>query len=192
MGHPLKKQESNLTQLIQRYQEGDPEALGTLMPMVYDQLKKIAVNQMRSQDRLHTLSATVLVHETFLKLNETEGLEIQDRAHFFAIASKTMRWFLRDYVRTKTRDKRGGKDFHPIQFEDNELSGSGSIEIGLLDEALNKLEKQDARLCQVVELRYLVGLTIEETAEILKVSPVTVKRDWLTAKAWLFRELKDR
>ncbi len=191
MGLPVKKDSNSITQLIHQYQAGDSDALNALMPMVYDQLKKIATNQMKAQANSHTLSATALVHEAFLKLREAGELNINDRTHFFAVASKTMRWFLTDYARAKTRDKRGGKEAQRVLFEENELTSADGFDPSTLEEALKKLELQDARLCRIVELRFLVGLTIEETAEVLTISPATVKRDWLTAKAWLSRELKN-
>ncbi len=192
MGLPLKNETSHITSLLQRYQSGDPKALNSLMPLVYDELKKIAIQQMRAQSKSHTLSPTALVHEAFLKLSSAGEIEIRDRIHFFAIAAKTMRWFLADHARSKSRDKRGGKDFHRVELEDLQIAAPDGMELLPLTEALEKLETQDARLCQIVELRYLVGLSIDEIAGVLNVSPSTVNRDWIVAKAWLFRELNQK
>lgn len=194
MGIPKKKSEpAEITSLLRSFQEGDRDALNALMPLVYDRLKRMATYQVRAQGAGFTLSATGLVHEVFVKLTESGELTAKDRAHFFAIAAHTMRWLLVDYARAKKREKRGGPDLHRVTFEEKIHAGQADdgVEASRLCEALEKLEKQDPRLCRVVELRHLVGLTIEEVALILGVSTMTVKRDWHTAKAWLARELAE-
>lgn len=178
-----------VTALLERAQSGDARALDDLIPLIYEQLKRIAKNQMRAQSPSHTLSPTGLVHEVFIKLKDAGEIVAKDRAHFFAIAARSMRWLLTDYARGKTSQKRGGQKGALIEFDENRHSKEAPVEPSALDAALERLERQDPRLCRVVELRQLVGLTIGETAEALGVSPMTVKRDWLAAKAWLAREL---
>ena len=191
MGLPQKKETTDITSLLHRYQMGDPNALDALLPIVYEQLKKIASYQLKGQSKGNTLCATALVHEAFIKLRDAGEVAATDRTHFFAIAAKTMRWLLTDYARMKTRKKRGGNAVaHRVVFDDNLHRQEDGFDPSDLEEALTKLERQDPRLCRVVELRQLVGLTIEETAAALGVSPITVKRDWITAKAWLARELE--
>lgn len=189
MGVPKKKNEASaITSLLHSFQAGDNQALDTLMPLVYDQLKKVATNQLRSRPK-GTLSSTVLVHEVFVKLKEAGSVTAKDRTHFFAIAAQTMRWFLNDYARAKRREKRGGGEVR-LTFDENLMPAEeGSVDLMVLNDALKRLERQDPRLCRVVELRHLVGLSIDEVALILGISPMTVKRDWLLAKTWLAREL---
>lgn len=178
----------DLTGLLEKHRAGDARALDDLVPLVYEQLKKIAKNQMRTQGEDHTLSPTGLVHEMFLKLRSAGEIAAKDRSHFFAIAARSMRWLLTDYARAKHRAKRGDGQVK-VELDENLAAATPDTDPALLSAALERLEQQDPRLARVVELRYLVGLTIEETAEILHISPMTVKRDWITAKAWLAREL---
>lgn len=187
MGAPARKI-GDLTTLLRRFQQGDQSAIEELLPLVYEHLKRIAANQMRAQSAGHTLSSTALVHEAFLRLRETNGLEARDRSHFYAIAARTMRWILADHGRAKGRTKRGD-GAAKVVFDENRHSPDDGVGMVELEAALKKLERRDERLCRVVELRQLVGLSIEETAEALGVSPMTVKRDWSLAKAWLAREL---
>jgi RNA polymerase sigma factor (TIGR02999 family) len=180
-----------LTALIHRYQGGDAEALHELMPLVYGEMKKIAAHQGRAA-RSQTLSSTSLVHEAFLRLHEAGDLVIQDRHHFYAIAARTMRWVLADHARAKSRGKRGGPAaLFPIAFDENAHSpeGGNPIDYAALQGALEALERHNPQMCRIFELRQLVGLSIEETAETLGLSARTVSRDWTRAKAWLAREL---
>ncbi len=190
MGSPAKRPGGDVTTLLREYQAGDAKALDRLMPLVYERLKKIARNQLSSQSRSQTLSPTVLVHEVFLKLKEAGELSVNDRAHFYAIAARTMRWFITDYARAQRSSKRGGPAAVRMSFDENRHAAGTEVEFSELDAALAHLEAEQPRLCQIVELRYLVGLTIEETARALGLSPMTVNRDWTRAKAWLARELK--
>jgi RNA polymerase sigma factor (TIGR02999 family) len=188
MGAPRHKPPAEITALLHRHRDGDPDALAALMPIVYEKLRAIAARQMRAQSPAHTLSPTALVHEAFLKLQDHGELAVADRTHFFAIAARAMRWILTDHARAKHRDKRGGAE-RPIPFDESVHSPAEPFDLGALERALKKLEAQDPRLCRVVELRQLVGLTIEQTADALGISPMTVKRDWTAARAWLTREL---
>jgi RNA polymerase sigma factor (TIGR02999 family) len=190
MAAPQRKEpEEPITQLLRRLQDGDKQAFDDLLPIIYDKLKRIATNQLRGESGSHTLSPTALVHEAFLKLRESGSVSARDRSHFFAIAARTMRWLLVDHAKLKKSAKRGGYRAVRVAFDENRHSPAQEVDLGALEEALHKLEAQDARACRVVELRQLVGLSIEETAEALGTSPMTVKRDWLFAKAWLAREL---
>lgn len=181
----------NLTVILARYSEGSPEAKEQLLPAVYDELRKLAAGYMRREYPGHTLQATALVHEAYFRLIDQESVKWQNRAHFFGIAAQLMRRILIDHARAKCAEKRGGKDvkvafdeaLHWIESDDE------AAQLLAVNEALEKLAKIDPRQAQVVELRYFGGLSIEETAECLKSSPATVKRDWTMARAFLFREL---
>lgn len=188
-------QNTDVTQLLSRYQSGDRAALDSLIKIVYPELRRIAHSQMRNAGAL-TIAPTALVHEAFVRLSEKNGIPLKDRNHFLAVAAQCMRWILIDYAKAKRREKRGG---NPIRISFDEkihsaddkmaaLRGDG-VDLVALDAALQRLAKQDPRLSQVVELRYLAGLTVEQTAEVMSTSPATVKRDWRLAKVWLHREL---
>ena len=178
-----------LSRLIEDYKAGDQKAVAELMPLVYEHLRRIARQQMRKLGPSATLVPTALVNEVFLKLSASESLTWQDRAHFLSIAAACMRNLLVDYVRSKNAQKRGGPAIR-ISFDENiHVAPGEDIELAALEQALEKLTAVDERLARVVELRYLGGLTIEETAEVLGTSAGTVKRDWQLAKAFLFREM---
>lgn len=179
-----------VTQLLHRLQAGDPNALEDLVPLLYDELRRLARAQLREERPGHTLNPTALVNEVYLKLVQQRQLDAGDRAHFFGIASHTMRRFLRDYARTRKRIKRGG-DQRPLPLEDVEafLSDEEADEVLALDEALDRLAEIDPRGSQVVQYRFFSGLTLEETAEALGVSVKTVQRDWTVALAWLRKEI---
>lgn len=182
-----------ITQLIQGFNGGDRAALERLMPMVYDQLRKIASNKLRSERAGHTLQPTALVNEVFLLLLNKNELPYESRAHFFAAAAKLMRWILLDRAKAKKRDKRGGG---AVRVTFNEAiypaaTSDDGIDIEALDQALTRLAAVDERRAKVVELRFFGGLDIEETALVLGASVSTVKRDWVLAKAWLLRELSE-
>jgi RNA polymerase sigma factor (TIGR02999 family) len=176
-----------ITRLLADWGGGDPEALEKLTPLVYAELRRIARRQMRDERPGHTLQATALVNEAFLRLGG-EGAAFHDRAHFYAVCAQVMRHVLIDHARSRARDKRGGGARH-VALEEAAvvLDGDSAGELVALDEALRGLEKVDPQKARVVELRYFAGLSIEETAEVLGVSPTTVRREWRRAKAWLYR-----
>ncbi len=183
---------TELTVLLKELGKGDSETLEKLYPQVYEHLHRLAVRFMSRERSGHTLQPTALVHESFLKLVEGKAVDYQDRTHFFAVAARMMRRILTDHAKAKRADKRGGGGIK-ISFEENVhavADESQSDDVLALDEALEKLKGESERQALVVELRYFGGLSIEETAECLKASPATIKRDWNSAKLWLFRELK--
>jgi RNA polymerase sigma-70 factor (ECF subfamily) len=177
--------------LLAEFARGNQEAGEKLVPLVYDELKRLATNYMRRERRDHTLQATALVHEAYLKLIRQRNVVWQSRSHFFGIAAQLMRRILVDHARSHLREKRGGvKHVLPLN-EALVFSPERSEELVKLDEALECLSKLDARQSRIVELRFFGGLSVEETAEFLRVSPKTVKRDWSVAKAWLHGELRE-
>jgi len=180
----------DVTALIGELSQGKPEAADRLIPVVYDELRRLAGHYMRREREGHTLQATALVHEAYMKLVEQRSVNWQSRAHFFGIAAQIMRRLLVDHARGRLRDKRGGG--HQLVPLDDALVFSPEQSSGLveLDGALDRLETIDPRQARIVELRFFAGLTVEEAAEVLGVSPKTVKRDWSVAKAWLYGELK--
>ena len=186
-GRPSKKE---VTQLLIAYGQGDEQAMEQLLPAVYSELHRIAQRQMRHERADHTLNATALVHEAYLKLADQNQISWQNRAHFYAISSRVMRQVLISYARKHNAEKRGGGTPNTL-LEGKEIAlNERADELIALDEALTRLSSFDERLAQVVEYRFFGGLTIEETASVLEVSTMTVKRDWNKAKAWLFRELR--
>lgn len=180
-----------LTGLLTRWAAGDRAALDELTPVVYDQLQKLAHGQLRGERAGHTLEPTALVHEAFLRLGNYDQISWQNRAHFFSIASMTMRRVLVDYARQRRAAKRGGSAVAVTLAESRTPGDSVDVDLIALDEALSQLGLQDPRQCRVVEMRYFGGLTHEEIAETLDVSVATVNRDWRVAKLWLRRALTD-
>jgi RNA polymerase sigma factor (TIGR02999 family) len=177
-----------ITQLLEDWSEGDREALERLIPVVYDDLRHIARKHMRREDSGHTLQTTALVNEAYLRL-EGGRVRWQNRAHFFAVASRAMRYILVDYARRSRYQKRGG-GLRPLSLEDTAfVPREQSADLVALEEALRALAKIDPRRARVVELRYFGGLELKEVAVVLEVSPATVLRDWNLAKAWLYRQL---
>ena len=185
------KQQQNITQLLNDLSEGNNVAIEKLLPLVYDELRKISSKYLRDEYRQHTLQTTELVHEAYLKLIGDQKISWQNRAHFFGIAARTMRQILVDYARKRNAVKRGGGERKLTLDQTPLLSEVSDEKILALDEALKRLESIEERSSKIVELRYFSGLTIEETAEILQISPATVKRDWNFAKAWLYREIQN-
>ena len=178
-----------ITLLLGEWGGGDKEALEKLMPLVYDELRRMARGYMRRQPQGHTFQTTELIHETYLKLAGNNEKAWANRAHFFAVAAKAMRHILVDHARSKHAGKRGGWR-EQISLNDNLAEvGAQSVQVLALDEALNSLSSLDRRKGDVVELKYFGGLTNEETAEALRISVETVKRDWRFARTWLLREL---
>ena len=169
--------------------DGDQTAFNQLLPLVYDELHRLASSYMGRERPDHTLQTTALVNEAYLRLADQRNARWQNRVHFFAVASKVMRQILIDHARRRTRAKRGGHQTRLSLDEAAILSDERAADLLALDEALTKLASLDARKSRVVELRFFSGLTIEEVAEVLKVNPKTVARDWAMARAWIHREL---
>ncbi|HSF25738.1 MAG TPA: sigma-70 family RNA polymerase sigma factor [Blastocatellia bacterium] len=184
--------QQELTRLLQAWNNGDKEALDTLMPLVYEELRRLAHRYLRAERAGHTLQTTALVNEAYLRLIKVKDVSWQGRAHFFAISAQLMRRILVDFARSRHYAKRGG-GAKRVSLDEGLLVSDGSYEEVLaLDEALSSLASVDARKSRVVELRFFGGLSVEETAEALKVSPETVLRDWRLAKVWLVKQLKSR
>jgi RNA polymerase sigma factor (TIGR02999 family) len=184
--------ESDITRLLHALSQGQREALDRLMPLVYDELLRIAHAQLRRERPGHTLSTTAVVHEAYLKLVNLREVDWQHRAHFFAVAARLMRRILIDYARTRKRAKRGGNVRQVPLDEALDVAVDRPERLEELDAALARLEARNERQCRVVECRCFAGLSVEETAAALDVSAATVKRDWAFARAWLNRELSDR
>ncbi|HYG63749.1 MAG TPA: sigma-70 family RNA polymerase sigma factor [Thermoanaerobaculia bacterium] len=178
-----------MTQWLQRWSEGDKEAAARALPLVYDELRRIAARQLRQERGDHTLEATAIVHEAYLRLDEQDGLHWPSRTHFFAFAAHLMRRILVDHARHLNRAKRGAGTQRVTLSEAADLALPRSPDLEAVDDALRALEEVDPRKAAVVELRFFAGLTIEETAGQLGVSAETVGREWRRAKAWLYREL---
>ncbi len=179
-----------VTQYLQQAKKGDSSALDQLLPLIYDELRVAAGRAMRGRRRDQTLQPTALVHEAYMRLFGGESAEWENRRHFFSVATMAMRQLLTDYARAKDAEKRGG-DLHRVELNSG-IEQRGPLEevnLPALDSALNKLEKLNSRQAKIVEMRFLAGLTLEETAEALEVSVRTVSMDWRMAKAWLQREL---
>jgi len=180
----------DVTQLLVELTNGNKEAATKLIPLVYDELHRLARRQMRGERGDHTLQATALVNEAYLKLVENRPLQWQNRAHFFAVAAQTMRRILIDHARSHLRQKRGGGKKMFALDEGLVFSPEQSMELVQLDQSLDRLARLDPRQSQIVEMRFFAGLTVEETAEVLHISPKTVKREWSIAKAWLHGDLR--
>jgi RNA polymerase sigma factor (TIGR02999 family) len=189
-GRPPQGQD--VTQLLRAWSEGDTQALAQLTPLVYQELYRRAHWHMAREQVGHTLQATALVNEIYVRMVDLRGVSWKDRAHFFAISSRLIRQILIDAARSKHAQKRGGQSPHVAIDESLLVSEEPRADVIALDDALSTLATIDPRKSQVVELRFFGGLDIEETAEVLGVSPETVKRDWKLAKAWLRRELTQR
>ena len=180
-----------VTQVLIDWSGGDRTAAERLMPLIYDELRQIARGYLQNERPDHTLQATGLVHEAYLRLVDQTTTTWQNRAHFFGVAAGVMRRVLVDHARRHRTDKRGGK-WDKLEFDEALAPGlSRSVDLLALDDALIDLAKLDPRQSQVVELRFFGGLTTEEAAEVLDVSPRTIKREWRRAKAWLRREIVD-
>ncbi|HEU4596581.1 MAG TPA: sigma-70 family RNA polymerase sigma factor [Pyrinomonadaceae bacterium] len=178
-----------ITRLLADWGRGDREALDRLAPLVHAELRGIARRQMSRERPGHTLQATALVNEAYLRLAGQDGFEYKDRAHFFAVCAQVMRHVLIDHARSHTRDKRGGGAVQVSLGEAEAMDAGRAADLMALDEALKELEALDPQKGKIVELRYFAGLGIEETAEVLGISPTTVRREWRRAKAWLYRSM---
>jgi len=186
---------AEITSLLRAWRHGDPAALDRLTPLVYVQLHRMARGYMRKERLGHTLQATALVNEAFLRLVDARDLDWKDRAHFFAVCARVMRRILVDAARSRAAIKRGGQADrveHSTAINLDQLPNPASemsAQVCALDEALSALTRIDPRRAQVIELRFFGGLTVEETGHVLQISPQTVMRDWRLARAWLAREL---
>ena len=184
--------DKDVTLLLDAWSGGDAGALKELMPLVYEELHRMAKRYMHSQPSGQTLQTTALIHEAYLKLAENKEKHFKNRAHFFAVAASAMRHILVDHARSRRSERRGG-EAQKISLEEAAIISNERLsEVIALDDALKMLEKEDERKARVVELRYFGGLSVEETAEVLKISPETVMRDWRFAKTWLLRELSNQ
>jgi RNA polymerase sigma factor (TIGR02999 family) len=180
---------NHVTELLVRWRGGDKAALDALMPLVYSELRRIASRYLQAERSDHTLQSTALVNEAYVRLTSQELPQWQNRAHFFAVAAQLMRQILVDHARRHRASKRGG-NFYKLTLEDaEEQQQPVDIDILALDDALKSLAAMDAQQSRVVELKFFGGLSNEDTADVLGVSTSTVKRDWTTARAWLYREL---
>ena len=185
----LASDKNDVSVLLADWSKGDPQAKDKLIPLVYTQLRRLAHRQMANERPGHSLQATALVNEVYLLLIGQKQVQMQNRAQFFGLAAEMMRHILVDYARKKHRAKRGGSVQHlPIE-EAMTVSAERAAELIELDDALKRLAAVNTRQSRVVELRYFGGLSVEETAEVLKVSAVTVMRDWTAARAWLYRDI---
>ena len=183
---------SDVNGLIKAMSQGDERAADELMPQVYDELRHRAAKLLRPESSAHTLQATALVNEAFLKLCGQKRADWKSRTHFFAVSAQAMRRILIDHARSKSREKRGG-GIQRVELADDALaSGARNIDVLELDEALERLAELDQRLARIVELRFFGGMTVPEVAESLEVSVTTIENDWRMIKAWLKRELSEQ
>ena len=182
--------DSGPTELLRAWSQGDGSAFDRLVPLVYEELHRLARRYMRQERPDHTLQATSLVNEAYLRLIDVNRVEWQNRAHFLALAAQMMRRILVESARNRQRQKRGGGAVHVSLDDMQELPDLKEHDLVALSEALTTLATIDVRMSQVVEFRFFGGLTVDETADVLNVSPETVMREWKTAKAWLLREIR--
>jgi RNA polymerase sigma factor (TIGR02999 family) len=188
-----QKSNSTVTELLARWRSGDQNALDALMPLVYSELRQLAQHYLRRERSDHTLQGTALVHEAYLRLAGQSAPQWQNRAHFFGIAAHLMRQILVEHARGRGAAKRGGGATKMTLDESLGMSRAvahpNEVDVIVLDKALHDLTELDAQQGRIVELRFFGGLTIEDTSEVLGISPATVKREWVTARAWLFRAM---
>lgn len=182
----------DITSLLVSWRQGDAAALDRLVPLVYDELRRVARRHLGREPAGHALQPTDLVHEVYLRLVDVDRMTLRSRAHFFGVAAVLMRQILVDYARRQRADKRGGGATMMSLDEVSPAAQASSVDVLALDEALEALSAVDARQCRVVELRFFAGLSIDEAAEALGISPATVEREWAFAKAWLLRRLSRR
>ena len=179
----------DVTDLLLSWRQGDAAALAHLVPLVYDELRRVARRRLRGESPGHPLQATALVHEVYLRLVDVDRMTLTSRAHFFGVAATLMRQILVDHARRERADKRGGSVTVLSLDEALPAAWTSSVDVLALDQALDALSAIDSRQCRVVELRFFAGLTIDEAAATLGISSATVEREWALAKAWLFRQL---
>ena len=182
----------NVTKLLVAWGKGDQQAFNALVPEVQKELHRIAAHYMAAERPGHDLQATALINEAYVRLVDWKDIQWADRAHFFGMAANMMRRVLVDYARSRDRVKRGGEAAQVSVIEAANVATSQSADVVALDDVLHRLEEMDPRKSQIVELRFFGGLSLEETAEALHVSVATVRRDWSLARAWLYRELKNK
>ncbi len=181
----------NVTQLLVELSNGNHAVVDALLPLIYDELRNLAANYLRRERRDHTLQPTALVHEAYLRLVDQRSVNWQNRAHFFGVAAQLMRRILVDHARAHNAEKRG-HDFQKLSLDENiDKAAERSAELIALDDALKELAEIDEQKSRIVELRYFGGLSVEETAEVLGVTPVTIKRHWRMAKAWLHGRMQN-
>ena len=192
MPTPMTLSPKQVTELLNEWREGDEAALDRLMPLVYEELRRMAARYMRGEREGHTLQASALVNEAYLRLADHRNMQWQGRAHFFGVAAQAMRRVLVDHARTRDSGKRGGGQQKVVLEEAALTAVEPEADLVALDEALRELARLSERKARVVELRYFGGLSVEEAAEVLGVAPVTVMRDWRVAKMWLLRELSNQ
>lgn len=185
----MTSSKTTVAQLVESARRGDEQALSALMPLVYEELRRLAASYMRRERPGQTLQATALVHDAYIRLMQDSKLSWQNRSHFFGIAARSMRQILVERARARQAAKRGGSRIRVTLDAGLLATEAPAIDLEALDEALTRLEALDAELAQVVEVRFFGGLSIDEAAEALDVSPATIKRRWTVAKAWLAREL---
>ncbi|HEY2379095.1 MAG TPA: sigma-70 family RNA polymerase sigma factor [Gemmatimonadaceae bacterium] len=187
---PSKRRSDDITALLLQWSRGDADALDRLMPVIYEECRRIAAQQIRREHRDHTLDPTAVVHELYLRLIDQRRATWENRAHFFAIAAHLMRRILVDYARARRAQKRGGAALLvSLEAAGDTPNDSPAEDVVVIDDALERLAAIDADQVRIIELRFFAGLTVEETATIVRRSPRTVKREWQLAKAWLYREL---
>lgn len=179
----------SVTELLIDWGHGNKNALDRLMPLVYEELRRLARRHLSLEEPNHTLQSTALVHETYLKLVDQDRVQWQNRAQFFAVAAQLIRRILVDHARRRHAEKRGGETQKISLDESIATPQQKDVDLVALDDALNDLARLDSQQAQVIELRFFAGMTIAETAVVLGVSPATVQRDWITAKVWLFRQI---
>ena len=182
--------QAGITQLLTEASNGDQAALDALLPLVYQELRRLAAHYLRQERPDHTLQATALVHEAYLRLVDQTNISWQNRAHFFSVSAQVMRHILVDRARSHGAEKRGGGERKLSLDEAVSFFEQRDVNLVALDEALNELTQLDAQQSRIVELRFFGGLTIEEIAEVLKITPGAVRYDWRMAKAWLHRALR--
>lgn len=182
----------DVTQLLMKWRKGDEQALATLTPIVYQELRRVARKQLRRERPDHTLQSTALVHEAYLRLVDQREAHWQNRAQFFAVAAQMVRRILVDYARGRNAAKRGAGALKLSLDEATGTPEDRDLDIIAVNDALHDLARLDPQQSRIVELRFFGGLTIEETAEALGISPATVKRDWMVARAWLYRAIQGR
>ena len=178
-----------VTELLARWNDGDVAARDALIPLVYEELRRLARKCLAGQSSAHTLQPTALVHEAYLRLVNREEVRWQDRLHFFVAAAQMMRQILVDHARMRSAAKRGGNAITVVLDENLGIPSGSNLDLIALDEAMTRLAQLDARQSRIVELRFFGGLSIEETAQIIDISPATTKREWTTARLWLYRAM---
>jgi RNA polymerase sigma factor (TIGR02999 family) len=181
-----------VTELLGRWRAGDRDALESLIPLVYGELRSLAQHYLRRERANHTLQSTALVHEAYVRLAGQQPPDMENRSHFFGIAARLMREILVDHARAQRAAKRGGDACTLALDEALRIADRADVDVLLLDDALKELARLDARQSRIVELRFFTGLSLDETADVLGISTATVSREWTTARAWLHRELSGR